>query len=45
MQAVYNRYAYDSEKPGALARWDKHLARLIAGKATGKVVAIGTASA
>lgn len=45
VQAVYNRYAYDSEKRGALARWDKHLARLIAGKATGKVVAIGTASA
>jgi integrase len=45
VQAVYNRYAYDTEKRAALARWDKHLARVIAGKATGKVVAIGAASA
>jgi integrase len=36
--AVYDRHAYDSEKRGALTRWDVRLRQILTGKAAAKVV-------
>ena len=37
---VYNRFSYAPEKKAALERWDAHLARLVSGGETSKVVTL-----
>ena len=39
--SVYDRHSYDNEKKTALAKWERRLREIVAGKKASKVVPIG----